>query len=103
MMYGYDVRTYNISFISQRPSSRNPLKYYFIGKSMKALGYTVLYALGRVLFLLFRGKYKCALYMLKGYLSRVKQYDDIKDYVRYLQYKRLLQMRRICSGKHSWL
>jgi len=92
-MYGYDVRTYNIGFISQRPSSRNPFKCYFIGKGMRALGYTVLYALGRAFLLLFKGKYRCALFMLKGYLSRVKQYDDIKDYVRYLQYKKLLSIK----------
>ncbi len=94
-MLGYDVCAYKIAFLSQRSSVRNPIKYYFIGKGMRALGYTILYTIGRVLLLVFRGKSRHAILMLKGYLSKVKVYDDVKDYVKYLQCKKMLSIGKM--------
>ena len=64
----------------------NPKTYYFYGLGYKALGYTTLYVLGKVL-LFGRKSPKSALYILKGYFS---DYDnlyekELRDYVRKTQ------------------
>ncbi len=51
-MYGLKTRTYpDLIFYSQRRSTRNPTKYYFLGKAMRELGYPCFYSLLRFVFI----------------------------------------------------
>jgi len=68
-------------------------KLYLWGKGMKALNYWWLYVLGRAVLTSFR--YPAEGYMmLKGYLTTVSQYEDIKNFVARLQKKMFLKRLR---------
>lgn len=65
-------------------------KMYLWGKGMKALNYWWPYALGRSLVIGLRSP-SSGLALMKGYLSNVKQYEDIKDFTPKFQKKILIR------------
>jgi len=87
---GLKTRVFPLPFYSQRPTSRNPTKNYYLGKGMKALGYCPEFAAARFLLLFLKNK-KSAVLMLKGYLSEVRKYEDIVRYTRLIQRKKIIQ------------
>jgi len=91
---GFKVKVYpNIKFHILRKTSMNISKAYFYGKAMKALNYTSLFLLGRVLRMLVRRRVSEAKYMLLGYVHGESNYDDLKNIVKYVQARRLLLFR----------
>ena len=68
----------------------NPKLYYYYGLALKALGYTVVYVLGKTL-LFAKKKPKGAYYMLKGFFSNYSDlYEpDLREYVKKTQNKKL--------------
>jgi len=67
-------------------STYEPKRYYYYGLGLRALGYTIPYAIARIL-LFAKKKPKGAYYMLKGFFS---DYDDLyesdlRDYVKKMQ------------------
>jgi len=87
---GLKTRVFPLPFYSQRPSSRNPIKNYYLGKAMKALGYSPEFAAVRFLLLFLKNR-KGATLMLKGYFSKVQKYEDIARYTGFIQRKKILQ------------
>jgi len=95
---GYRVKVYrDLMFKLRRKTSMSSRKALLYGRAMKALGYTPFYALARIIRTCFIHSFNDAKYMLIGYLRwRGKSYDDIKDFVRYLQIRWLpLYIKRI--------
>lgn len=90
LMDGVGVKVYDELVMESRArkTSLSKEKAYFLGKGMKALGYWWPYALGRCILLL---SHPTTVYaMLKGYFSNVAKHEDIEDFVRAFQKKRLL-------------
>ncbi len=77
---GYKVKVYDIPFKLLRRTRMNYRKAYYYGKGMKALNYYWLYALGRILKIGIKNPI-LAYFMLRGYLSYVKKYDDLNEFV----------------------
>ena len=92
------VSIYNdITFCSPRPTGTNldPSKYRYQGLALKALGYTLPYAIARSIFIMKKKNPRCGLTMLRGYFSN---YDDLyekelRDYVRRTQLKYMFQFK----------
>jgi glycosyltransferase involved in cell wall biosynthesis len=90
---GYKTMSYTDLIIStQRKTGTkfNPKLYYYYGLALKALGYTVLYVLGKTL-LFAKKKPVGAYYMLKGYFSPYSDlYEpELRNYVKNTQNKKL--------------
>jgi len=75
----------------QRATATSPIRYYYWGKGMRALGYHPIYSLGRAALIGIKDKVK-GLYLLKGYFSKVDCYPDISHFVRSYQAKLLLRL-----------
>lgn len=75
-------------------SKFNPELYYYYGVGMKALGYTIPFALGRTANLVIR-KPLGAYYMLKGFFSDYDQlYEpEIREFVKSHQYKKFKHLK----------
>jgi len=83
---------HDLTFELSRETRFSKRKLYLWGKGMKALNYWWLYAFGRAV--LTRSRHPVGGYMmLKGYLSKVQPYDDIKEFVHDFQKK--MFMKRI--------
>lgn len=76
---------------TQRKTATSPIRYYYWGKGMRALGYHPLYSLGRATLIAVKDRVK-GLYLLRGYLSRVDYYFDIKHFVKGYQTRLLLKL-----------
>jgi len=90
---GYKTTSYpDLIITTQRKTGTqfNPKLYYYYGLALKALGYTVLYVLGKTL-LFTKKKPKGAYYMLKGYFSNYSDlYEpELREYVKKTQSKKL--------------
>lgn len=84
---------HDLTFKLSRVTRFSKRKLYLWGKGMKALNYWWLYAFGRAVLTGLRhpvGGYM----MLKGYLSRVSLYEDIKDFVHDFQKKMFFKRLR---------
>jgi len=80
----------DLRFKLQRETQISPSKAYYWGKGMRALGYNVLYVVGRAALLSLKSPV-IGFSMLRGYFSSdVKKYHDISDFVRYYQTRQLL-------------
>ena len=91
---GEKVRVFqDLKFRLLRGTRLSKEKLYLWGKGMKALSYWWLYVLGRAVLTSFR--YPAEGYMmLRGYLTTVSQYEDIKNFVPKLQKKMFLKRLR---------
>lgn len=94
---GFENTVYNdmIATTQRKTGSEyHPTRYYYYGLGLKALGYTTLYAIGKIL-LFSRKKPKGAYYMLKGYLSNYNElYEtDLRNYVRKKQIRNILHFK----------
>ena len=88
---GKKVRVYkDLITRTQRETATSPIRYYYWGKGMKALGYHPLYSLARALLIGSRDKVK-GLYLIKGYFSKTDYYYDVMHYVRRYQAKLLFK------------
>ncbi len=97
---GMKVRVYrDLITWTLRRTAISATRYYYWGAGMKALGYHPLYSLGRFIRVLQKSKTK-GIYLLRGYMSRVRQYSDVKDFVYNFQLREVL---RITSLLHSSL
>jgi glycosyltransferase involved in cell wall biosynthesis len=93
---GYENTVYNdmIATTQRKTGSEyHPTRYYYYGLGLKALGYTTLYALTKIL-LFAKKKPKGAYYMLKGYFS---DYDnlyepELRSYVKKTQLHNILHL-----------
>jgi len=81
---GFKTKVVPVPFISQRPASRNPIKFYFLGKGMRALGYTLPYALSRFMLTLISSGRANAVQIIRGYFTETPRFD-IASYVKALQ------------------
>jgi hypothetical protein len=77
---GLEAKAFPVPFHSSRPSSRNPIKYYYLGKGMKVLNYWSLHAWGRIMLVFFHHPLEGS-WMLSGYLSESSTYMDLKGFV----------------------
>jgi len=90
---GYKTKSYSDLIITtQRKTGTkfNSKRYYFYGLGLKALGYRLVYVLGKTV-IFAKHHPKGAYYMLKGYLSNYKElYDsDLRKYVQKTQKEKL--------------
>lgn len=90
---GYDVETYNDLIITtQRKTGQryNPNLYYYYGLGIKALGYSLPYALGRII-IFGKKNPRGSLKMLQGYFSNYDQlYEpELRKYVKKTQMSHL--------------
>jgi len=76
----------DLKFKLLRGTRLSKRKLYLWGKGMKALNYWWPYAIGRIIIVGLRQP-KNGFEMLKGYLSNVPKYEDIKDFVQRYQVK----------------
>lgn len=82
----------DLKFRLLRETRLSKQKLYLWGKGMKALNYWWLYAFGRAVLTSFR--YPVGGYMmLRGYLSRVSQYEDISGFV--LEHQKKMFFKRL--------
>jgi len=93
---GYQTKSYSDLIITtQRKSGTkfNSKRYYFYGLGLKALGYSLVYVLGKTV-IFAKHHPKGAYYLLKGYLSNYKElYDsDLRKYVQKTQKEKLLHL-----------
>lgn len=79
-----DLVTYTL-----RRTAASPLRYYYWGAGMKAMNYHPIYAIGRIFFTFRKSRAK-AINLLRGYLAHVDKYEDIKNFVKYMQAKEIL-------------
>ena len=96
---GYEISNYtDLLTQTQRKtgSKYNPKLYYYYGKGLKALGYTGLYALVKVM-LFGRKKPKGAIYMLSGFLSKNENlYEpELREFVKKTQFQKILHFEYI--------
>lgn len=78
---GRDVGVYqDLKFTLLRKTRLGPEKVYRWGKAMRAMNYWWPYALGRCMILFFKSPMS-GFSMLRGYMSNVKRYDDIAEFV----------------------
>ena len=75
-------------------SEYHPTRYYYYGLGMKALGWTIPYALARI-FIFSTVKPKGAYYMLRGFFSNYENlYEpELRDYVKKTQRSRILNLK----------
>ena len=90
---GYKTTSYpDLVITTQRKTGTkfNPKLYYYYGLALRALGYTVLYVLGKTL-LFAKKKPKGAYYMLKGFFSNYSNlYEpELREYVKRTQTQKL--------------
>jgi hypothetical protein len=78
----------DLKFKLQRRTRLFPKKAYFWGKGMKALNYSMLYALGRAFVISLRLP-RNGLALLRGYFSKVEKYEDIASFVAAYQKRRI--------------
>jgi glycosyltransferase involved in cell wall biosynthesis len=95
---GYKIQILNnlISYTSRSTrKSYEKENYISYGKSLKALGYPPLYAMGRISLIYLKNP-KGAFHMLQGYGSKhINLYeDDFRKLCKHLQYKRLWDLLR---------
>jgi len=83
----------DLTFESSRGTRLSRRKMYLWGKGMRALNYWWLYAFGRALMIGIRSPTNCFA-LMRGYMSKVEQYEDIKDFVPKFQ-KRMIIRRMI--------
>jgi len=83
----------DLEFKLSRETRLSKRKSYLWGKGMKALNYWWLYAFGRAVLTGLRHPVGGYL-MLKGYLSRVSLYDDIREFVNDFQKKMFFRRLR---------
>jgi len=83
----------DLMFKLSRGTRLSRRKLYLWGKGMKALNYWWLYAFGRAV-LTGLGHPVGGYLMLKGYLSKVQPYEDIKEFVNDLQKKMFFKRLR---------
>jgi len=90
--HGLRTKTYpDIVFYSLRKSTRNPRKYYFLGKAMKELGYPLLYTLLRLLYVGTNLGREYLINLLLGYIRHVPS-DVLGIERRYLKHRYLLKL-----------
>jgi len=87
----------DLKFKLRRKTRLFPKKAYFWGKGMKALNYSVFYALGRAFLFLLKSP-RNGLELLRGYFSDVEKYRDVKDFVPVFQRRQF--WRRIREVLH---
>jgi len=80
----------DLTFELSRGTRISRRKMYLWGKGMKALNYWWLYALGRALVIGIRSPPNCFA-LMRGYMSKVEQYEDIKDFVPKFQEKMFIR------------
>jgi glycosyltransferase involved in cell wall biosynthesis len=85
----------DLTFELSRGTKLSRRKMYLWGKGMKALNYWWLYAFGRALIIGIRSPPNCFA-LMRGYMSKVEQYEDIKEFVPKFQ-KRIF-IRRIINS-----
>ena len=95
---GYEVETYHdlVMFTKRKTGQRyNSNLYYYYGLGIKALGYSLPYALGRIIIFAKKNP-KGALKMLQGYSSKYNQlYEpELRNYVKQSQRNHLIHMDR---------
>lgn len=95
---GYETGTfYDLIMKTQRKTGAtyNPKHYLYYGYGLKALGYSIPYALVRIL-LFARKKPKGSYYMLKGFLGNYKDlYEpELREYVRKTQQSNILHFNK---------
>ena len=75
-------------------SQYHPTRYYYYGLGMKALGWTIPYALARI-FIFFKIKPKGAYHMFRGFFSNYDNlYEpEVRNYVKKTQRSRILNLR----------
>jgi len=96
---GYETKSYSdIHITTQRKTGTkfNPKTFYYYGLALKALGYSSLYGITKIL-LFSRRKPIIAYYMLKGFFSSYNDlYEpELREYVRKTQHKNLFQSEYI--------
>jgi glycosyltransferase involved in cell wall biosynthesis len=94
---GYEVKVFDDLEIyagKKTGSSYNPDVYYYYGIGMKAIGYTIPYALIRALKLGLR-KPKAATKMLSGFFSKYDDLyeEDLRNWVRKYQHNKLTHLK----------
>ncbi len=92
---GYDVISYpDIIVKTQRKTGTrfDPKRYYYYGIALKALGYTFLYTIMKIL-LFSKQKPRGAYFMLKGYLSNYDElYEhELREYVKKTQHQNMFK------------
>lgn len=87
----------DLKFKLQRKTRLFAKKAYFWGKGMKALNYSVFYALGRAFLFLLKSP-RNGLELLRGYFSDVEKYRDVEDFVPVFQRRQF--WRRIREVLH---
>jgi glycosyltransferase involved in cell wall biosynthesis len=85
----------DLTFESSRGTRFFRKKMYLWGKGMKALNYWWPYAFGRALIIGIRSPPNCFA-LMRGYMSKVEQYEDIKDFVSNFQKKKFI--RRVINS-----
>lgn len=93
---GYETETYNDLILTTKRKtgqSYNPKLYYYYGLAIKALGYTIPYALGRII-IFGKKNPKGAFKMLQGFLSNYDQlYElELRQYVKQTQRNNLIHI-----------
>jgi len=87
----------DLKFKLRRKTRLFAKKAYFWGKGMKALNYSVFYALGRAFLFLLKSP-RNGLELLRGYFSDVEKYRDVEDFVPVFQRRQF--WRRIREVLH---
>ncbi|MEM2514837.1 MAG: glycosyltransferase family A protein [Thermofilaceae archaeon] len=83
----------DLFFESRRRTSISREKMYLWGKGMKALNYWWPYAFGRAVIIGIKSP-SSGLALIRGYLSNIQQYEDIKDFTPKFQKRKLLRRMR---------
>lgn len=83
---------------TSRKTSLSKEKMYLWGKGMKALNYWWPYALGRSLLVGIKSPSR-GLALIKGYISKVNQYEDVKDFTPRFQQRMFLRRVRGLIGR----
>ena len=99
--HGLKTKTYpHLLFYSLRKSSRNPDKFYFLGKAMKELNYPVLYTLLRSLYTGFKLGSKYMYNMIYGYFNHNKRGVTLKESLVFRK-KLLIKLISLSQGLKS--
>lgn len=95
---GYEIKIFSdLVYETQRKtgSEYEPKRYYYYGLGLKALGYSFLYGIARIL-LFSKRKPQGAYYMLRGFLSNYKElYEpELREYVKNTQNHNILHFNQ---------
>ena len=98
MSLGYKIKSFDdvvSDTVRKTGSSYEPERYYYYGLGLKALGYSFLYAMARIV-LFEKRKPKGAFHMLRGYLSKYDElYEkELRDFVRKNQNENILHFNK---------